>query len=39
MQQHGRKYLPADRPYTSLLTVGVGSIGLNSTFLEHGHVA
>ena len=32
--------LPADCPYTHPLpTLGVESIGLNSTFSEHGHVA
>ena len=35
MQHHGSKYLPPDPPST----LGMGSIGQNSTFSEHGHVA
>ena len=33
MQQHGSKYLPAESSLT------LGSIGQNSSFSEHGHVA
>ena len=37
MKQHGSKYF-ARRPPTHP-TLGMGSIGQNSTFSEHGHVA
>ena len=36
MQQHGSKCYACRRPPP---TLGMGSIGQNSTFLEHGHVA
>ena len=35
MQQHGSNYLNPD-PHP---TLGMGSVGQNSTFSEHGHVA
>ena len=38
MQQKGSKYLPADA-YPLTPTLGMGSVGQNSTFSEHGHVA
>ena len=37
MQQHCSKYF-ARRPHTHTHTMGMGSIGLKSTFSEHGHV-
>ena len=37
MQQHGSKYFPSPPPPPSDLLVG--SIGLNSTFSKHSHVA
>ena len=37
MQQHSRTYF-ACRPLPPL-TLGIGSTGQNSTFLEYGHVA
>ena len=36
MQQHGSKYFPSNPPPSDLW---VGSIGLNSTFSKHSHVA
>ena len=44
MQQHGSKYFSHRPPYPSNptpqpLTQGMGSIGQNSTFSEHGYVA
>ena len=39
MQQHGSKHFSCRPPYPSPLHPGEGSIGQNSTFLEHGHVA
>ena len=38
MPQHGRKYF-ARRPLSHTPTLGTGSVGLNSTFSENGHVA
>ena len=38
MQQQGSKYLPRDA-YALAPTLGMGLIGQNSTFSEHGHVA
>ena len=38
MQQQGSKYLPADA-YPLAPTLGMGSVGQNSTFSEHGNVA
>ena len=38
MQQHGSKYFACRRP-TNPPTLGLGSIGQNSTFSQHGHVA
>ena len=38
MQQLGSKYF-ACRPPTPNLTLGMGSVGQNSTFSEHVHVA
>ena len=43
MKQHGSKYF-ARRPLPATLshpppTLGMGSVGQNSTFSEHGHVA
>ena len=39
--QHGSKYFAPRPPYTfnPPLTLGMGSIGQNSTFSERGHVA
>ena len=38
MQQLGSKYF-ARRPPTPNLTLGMGSVGKNSFFSEHGHIA
>ena len=38
MQQHSSKYFSC-RPHPFPLTFGMGSIGQNLTFSEHGHVA
>ena len=37
MQQHGSKYFARRPPIPP--TLGMGSVGQNSTFSEHGHVA
>ena len=38
MQQHVSKYY-ARRPPSTLLGLGMGSVGQNSTLIDHGHVA
>ena len=39
MQQHGSKYFARrPLPFLSPPTLGMGSVGQNSTFSEHGHV-
>ena len=38
MQHHGSKYF-ADRPLPTPYPLTMGSMGQNSTFSEHGHVA
>ena len=37
MQQHGSKYFDVRSPYPPQ-ALEMGSIGQNSTFVEHGHV-